>query len=80
MPGKYHHTESSTSIENTIQTTSVQSENLFLTIQRRDIVNPHLDDDECVSDDEMQEIAGEGETSSDEEQDSECEIADDDLE
>ena len=38
------------------------------------------DDDECVSDDEMQEIAGEEETWSDEEQDSKCEIADDGLE
>ena len=89
VPGKYHHTKSSSSTANTIQTTSVLSEDLFLPIQRRDLVNPLLaddndltisDDDECVSDDEMQEIAGEEETWSDEEQNSECEIADDDLE
>ena len=40
VSGKYHHTKSSTSTENTIQTTSAQSEDLFLPIQRRDIVNP----------------------------------------
>ena len=33
-----------------------QSKPPFLSIQRQDIVNPHLDDDECVSDDEMQEM------------------------
>ena len=84
MPGKYHHVNSKhnpnhlSAIRRSFPSNTASGhrkppscDDNYLTIS---------DDDEYVSDDEMQEIAGEKETSSDKEQDSECEIADGDLE